>query len=738
MSLLTKATGFFATAAGAIAGGMLDGMDKATRRPSKGERIMASMMMPGGITSYPGGWVADKIEQVRHYRGWAGIANRAICNEGARHLPSIAYRHKPGTIDKSDPRILPRRIREKAIAPHVQNNEELELVDFDHPLLELLHNPNELDTGFTFWFRTFLFSGLTGESYWLKVRNGFGTPVELWPLMSHWMQPVGGNGRLIDYYNVRPVGFGFGSPLALTVPADDVVAFRDPNPLTLTAGWSPLMMGAEWVDIAEGIDSQRWYTLENKGWADMLIELDGKTFGQQSVPETEINRLYARLGERIGGKQRAGRPVVLGPGMKAAKFSQTNQELDLVQSADQMRDWNLCLYGISKAVVGITTEQNFASALVARAQFIHDTMGPKRAMYGQTVTKELAQKDFDPKLVAFWPDLAPEDPDAKREDQDMLFKNQAQSPNGLRTAYGLEPWDKGGNNPMGPPTLVELPFQEDVSEDVLDALRGDEDEEDTEGGDDEGGEVPDFDEATKSARFEEGKHPRGQPDNAGKFGPGGGHGSGGGRREKPSSKPAKPSKGKQTASAATAESGIKVKPAKGRAFSGKPVPVKNPISKQEAGRIGEEVVIGWLKSRGLTDARHMNLDRNNFPIDLVQDHAVIEVKTGLVSNSEGAQQWRLTIGEPGKKEKEWLATASPEEKAAWNERKQQMIHERKKGALAALSKELGVKVKARTITVLLNPDTKMADIHVFDGWHDRIGWKSELAKQSYKTSVSYA
>jgi hypothetical protein len=183
---------------------------------------------------------------------------------------------------------------------------------------------------------------------------------------------------------------------------------------------------------------------------------------------------------------------------------------------------------------------------------------------------------------------------------------------------------------------------------------------------------------------------------------------------------------------------LKIKETKTKAFQGEPIPIKNQISKQEAGKIGEDAVIAWLHSQGLKDARHLNLDRNNFPIDLVQDHAVIEVKTGNVANGSGAQQWRLTIGEPGKAEKEWLAKASDEEKAAWNQRKQKMIHERKKKALADLSKELGKPIKAKTITCLINPDTKTIDIYVFDGWHDRIGWKSELAAKSYKTSISYA
>jgi hypothetical protein len=235
-----------------------------------------------------------------------------------------------------------------------------------------------------------------------------------------------------------------------------------------------------------------------------------------------------------------------------------------------------------------------------------------------------------------------------------------------------------------------------------------------------------------AAGWDERKHPRGQPNNAGEFGPGGN-----GKKASSAKTLAKPKSVDRPKEKPTNE--LKLKPArKGeRAFSGEPTPLKTQLAKHESGAIGEAVVVAWLKSLGKKDARHLNLDRNNFPIDLIQDHASIEVKTGLVSNGADAQKWRLTIGEPGKAEKEWLAKASDKQKAAWNSRKQQAIAERKKKCLANLKKELGHTIKAKTVTVLLNPDTHTADIYEFDGWHDIIRWRSEEAKKAYKGTVHY-
>lgn len=76
-------------------------------------------------------------------------------------------------------------------------------------------------------------------------------------------------------------------------------------------------------------------------------------------------------------------------------------------------------------------------------------------------------------------------------------------------------------------------------------------------------------------------------------------------------------------------------------------------------------------------------------------------------------------------------------KAKYHARKQQLITERKKKCLTDLSKMLGKKVEAKTMTMILNPDTKTVDIFLFSGWHNRIGWNSEEAKAAYQGSVQY-
>ena len=172
-------------------------------------------------------------------------------------------------------------------------------------------------------------------------------------------------------------------------------------------------------------------------------------------------------------------------------------------------------------------------------------------------------------------------------------------------------------------------------------------------------------------------------------------------------------------------------------FRGEARPVRAQVSKQETGQLGENVVIAWLQGQGFSDARPVTQERNNFAFDVIRDHEIIEVKTGLVSNGPSAQQWRLTIGEPGVKEQSWLRGVSDRVKARWHAEKQRRIGARKARALRSVERQLGRRLRARTITVILDPDRRQADIHSFRGWHDRIGWNSDTARKGYVTTVRY-
>ncbi len=181
-----------------------------------------------------------------------------------------------------------------------------------------------------------------------------------------------------------------------------------------------------------------------------------------------------------------------------------------------------------------------------------------------------------------------------------------------------------------------------------------------------------------------------------------------------------------------------------RAWNGKPVELKTHLTKAETGRICEAVILQHTRELGLANPQHLNVGdtaaahgEGNFPVDLRAGDNVIEVKGGLVSNGTSAQQWRVTLGQPGPEERAMMDKMKPEALARYNAAKMEAAVARKEEVRQEISKSTGREQKAWTYGVILNPDKGLADIYRFPGWHARIGWKSSQAAAGFVTTVKW-
>jgi hypothetical protein len=188
----------------------------------------------------------------------------------------------------------------------------------------------------------------------------------------------------------------------------------------------------------------------------------------------------------------------------------------------------------------------------------------------------------------------------------------------------------------------------------------------------------------------------------------------------------------------------KLREVKERAWTGEPE--GEPISKDLAGAIGEEIIIQHLKSLGYDDAGKTSdhpavaSNMNNLAFDLIHDHQLIEAKGGQTGKPSGV--WALKYDGRFTKAQEAAFAEMTEdevkaEKKRINQQKVADIHGRKKAFVKRMSKELGFKVKPGMMTVIINHAKKTADIYQFDDIHDRIPWESDMARKGYVKTVRY-
>lgn len=435
-------------------------------KKSAGEQQLAEMIGGYRFGGYPGTWSGDRIEQVRHYRHWVYRAIDCIARQLATNPPEV------GRVRTSDERkqyermvrkayqrgISPERVRcflsqrdrlrNKSLTP-LRANDELEIFDYSHPLVQLLRNPNDPDTGGDLWRELDVFLELNGISYLWPVPNGAGRIAEMWVIPSHWVYPVSeGKRRLVDYYEIRPYeAYGGAAPttVAARYDASELIPFRFKGPLSKIDGHSPLQAGAEIVDVYESIQMSRYHACKNGSNIGEVIQL-GEDYDVEG--DQDMRRIEAKFFSKWQGERGFERPMILPAGCSLVR-SPPERELAYLQSSDQLRDYIAAMWGVPKTVLGITEATNRATFIGAMAQFIYQTVNPRARYIGEVLSEKLAPY-YGENIRIWWPDMTPSDDDAMRADVQMLAQNLMITPNEGRAWYGLEPYENGGDDPIAP------------------------------------------------------------------------------------------------------------------------------------------------------------------------------------------------------------------------------------------------------------------------------------------------
>ena len=113
----------------------------------------------------------------------------------------------------------------------------------DHPLVELLNNPNPFMSRFHLWSTVIMDRDLAGNAYLWKGRDGAGTIRELWRLRPDRVRVIPDREKFIRGYTYRVGGE------SIELPAEDVIHFKTRHPLDDYYGMPPLMAVASRVDI---------------------------------------------------------------------------------------------------------------------------------------------------------------------------------------------------------------------------------------------------------------------------------------------------------------------------------------------------------------------------------------------------------------------------------------------------------------------------------------------------------
>jgi hypothetical protein len=418
-------------------------MQQMVQQPSSG-RVPRAFAPPYGGGAYFG--QAYRWEQILHYKYWIFVGIQAWIKQIAgASFPNI------GKIKKKD--ASSKKAIKKALGGP-RDHQEFEPYDDEHPLVRLFHNPNAPDVSYDLWAYHILFKKLTGSAHWWVIKNGFGVPVEIWVIPTHWM-------RLHTDRDGMPMGYTVQPPWASIqwVPYEDVVSFYEHSPLNRYEGHAVTQAIAEWIDVYESTMRTWLATFKNGAAPAFHVELD-ESYGDPD--EAFLSRLYAKWFQRFQGEDRSNLPFITGPGMKVTPFGIKPTEVGYETSEARIRDNTLCALTVPKVIVGLQDSMTYGALVAALNSFFTLAINPELLYTGQICSEKII-KPCDPEGAMFWDEQKIIDPSDMREDLRMQVEKGIRSPNDARTVLGIPPYPNGGNNPLI--AGVEMPWAEDAEAD---------------------------------------------------------------------------------------------------------------------------------------------------------------------------------------------------------------------------------------------------------------------------------
>jgi len=255
----------------------------------------------------------------------------------------------------------------------------------DHPLGQLLRDPNP-DLGLKALLQyTITYAALGGNCYWLKTRNRAGQVVEVWPLHDGQVIPVAGGTRLVSHYELYN---GEGIKVDEVAPSE-IIQFRwAVDPLNPWLGMSALTPVARETDLDSEMTAYTFSLLKNNAVPPLALVVPPG----EILQDFQMDRMRKQWVSKYGGDQR-GKPAVLEGGVDVRQLSFDVNQLaaEAMRSLPEARI--AAAFRVPAIVAGLKVgleHATYSNYREARRDFL-EIKAAQRAAQGRTARPRLCE-----------------------------------------------------------------------------------------------------------------------------------------------------------------------------------------------------------------------------------------------------------------------------------------------------------------------------------------------------------
>jgi HK97 family phage portal protein len=305
-----------------------------------------------------------------------------------------------------------------------------------HPIVDLWNSVNPFYTRHEFIETSIQHFELTGEIWWLIVRNAGGKPVELWPIRPDRIRPVPHVSDFVAGY-IYTIG-----TMQIPLQKNDVIFIRRPSPLDPYRGIGTVQ--SMMMDIGAEQMASQWTKnfFSNGAMPGGILQFD------EGMSDADFERLVTRWGEQHQGVANAHRVAVLEKGKWVdRKFSQRDMQMEQLRKLN--RDIIFGAFGVPASVMGVTESVNRANAEAGDVMFGRWILRPRLERIKQALNERLVHL-IDKTLMLDYVDPTPENRELHLNIAERGFKGGFLTRNESRSLLGYGVADDGGDEFMQP------------------------------------------------------------------------------------------------------------------------------------------------------------------------------------------------------------------------------------------------------------------------------------------------
>ena len=249
----------------------------------------------------------------------------------------------------------------------------------NHPLLNLINNPNPTQSRIDFFESIYSYKLISGNAFIQAIflnSQSLNSPKELFSLRPDRITVIAGDSNIPMAYKYKVNNNENIFYVDNITGSSEILHLKAFNPINDWYGLSPIESASYSID--QHNESSRWNQsmLQNgaKPSGALMVKGDGENSGY--LTDEQFNRLKNQLNEEFSGSENAGKPLLLEGGLEWKEMSLTPSDMDFLNTKHSCARDIALAFGVPSQLLGIPGDNTYSNLAEARLSLWEETIIP--------------------------------------------------------------------------------------------------------------------------------------------------------------------------------------------------------------------------------------------------------------------------------------------------------------------------------------------------------------------------